>query len=367
MKNNSSLDPVEVLTSPEEDYLTSVSKFQGIPGIEITQNGRLWATWYAGGETEGPDNYVILITSTDKGKTWSKPITVIDPPGNVRAYDPTLWIDSEMRLWLFWAQCLSKKNGNIFDGVGGVWGIHTNDIESETPTWTSPVRLANGVMMNKPTIISNGEWAFPTALWYDCCGGKVSDDLKNEQHANITISEDKGNSFYFRGGADLDHRVFDEHMIVELNDKRLWMLIRTEYGIGESFSDDLGKNWSTGKDSGIPGPNSRFFIRRLESGNLLLVNHQVDHENQRLRHSLTAYLSDDDGQTWQGGLLLDERESVSYPDGKQDSDGNIWIIYDHDRCGHGHILLARFREEDIMAEKLISEHAELKIIVGKMK
>ena len=29
---------------------------------------------------------------------------------------------------------------------------------------------------------------------------------------------------------------------------------------------------------------------------------------------MTAYLSGDDGKTWGGGLLLDERERVTYPD-----------------------------------------------------
>lgn len=35
------------------------------------------------------------------------------------------------------------------------------------------------------------------------------------------------------------------------------------------------------------------------------------------RSHLTAYLSKDDGTTWTGGLMLDERRGVSYPDGQQ--------------------------------------------------
>lgn len=363
----SALEPVEVITNPEESYVSAVTEFQGIPGVEITPNGRLWATWYAGGTGEGPENYVLLITSIDKGKTWSKPIAVIDPPGNVRAYDPTLWIDPEKRLWLFWAQCLSKENGNIFDGVSGVWGIHTNDIDSEQPVWSKPVRIANGVMMNKPIELSNGEWAFPAALWKDMCGGEVEGDIKDEQCANIIISEDKGESFYRRGGVDVPDRHFDEHMITELKDKRLWMLVRTKYGIGQSFSEDIGRTWSPGEDSGLQGPNSRFFIRRLQSGNLILVNHQVDPEKPNVRQMLTAYLSVDDGRTWEGGLVLDERGGVSYPDGTQDVEGNIWIIYDFDRYRHGHILLSCIREEDIVTGKTVSDKAELKILVGQMR
>jgi hypothetical protein len=38
--------------------------------------------------------------------------------------------------------------------------------------------------------------------------------------------------------------------------------------------------------------------------------------------------SDDDGQTWQGGLVLDDREGVSYSDGFQAPDGTIFISYE---------------------------------------
>ena len=48
------------------------------------------------------------------------------------------------------------------------------------------------------------------------------------------------------------------------------------------------------------------------------------------RSHMTAFVSDDDGATWKGGLLLDDRES-SYPDGVQAEDGTLFIIYDHQR------------------------------------
>ena len=56
-----------------------------------------------------------------------------------------------------------------------------------------------------------------------------------------------------------------------------------------------------------------------------------------------------------GGLLLDERSGVSYPDGQQTADGLIRIIYDYSRTGSRHILMATFREEDVAAGKLDPE------------
>ena len=43
-----------VVWSPGEAYGNATRRFQGIPGIERAANGRLWATWYAGGDGEGP-------------------------------------------------------------------------------------------------------------------------------------------------------------------------------------------------------------------------------------------------------------------------------------------------------------------------
>ncbi len=360
------LKPAKVITNPGKKYQTCNREFQGIPGIEITPKGRMWASWYAGGENEGPENFVLLVTSSDSGKNWSEPVMVIDPPGNVRAFDPNVWIDSLGKLWFFWSQSYSKKNGHIFDGQSGVWGIYTENPETTSPVWSEPVRFAEGIMLNKPTVLSNGEWIFPTALWKDGLGeGKLSEGLGPLSGANLSVSDDQGKTFQYRGGADIPNRWFDEHMFIEKQNGLIWSLIRTSYGIGESYSSDGGKTWSSGKDTGWGGPNSRFFIRRLQSGRLLLVNHALNPKTKKYsRNNLTAYLSDDDGESWHGALMLDERDNVSYPDGVQDENGDIWIIYDHERHRHGDILFARFREEDIVAGKCISTTASLKNLIN---
>ena len=140
------------------------------------------------------------------------------------------------------------------------------------------------------------------------------------------------------------------------------MYVRTEYGVAESVSQDGGLTWSEGYPSKITGPCSRFFIRRLRSGRLLLVNHY----QFTGRSHLTASLSDDEGVTWYGHLLLDERSQVSYPDGVECEDGNIYIIYDRDRLGMGDILLSVFREEDVLAGQSCSGDVRLKIQISRI-
>jgi hypothetical protein len=102
----------------------------------------------------------------------------------------------------------------------------------------------------------------------------------------------------------------------------------------------------------------------LSSGNLLLVKHG-SMESRSSRSHLTAFVSRDDGRTWSGGLLLDERVGVSYPDGQQAADGVIRIAYDYSRVGARHILFASFREEDVAAGKDVSGAVRLRQLVSE--
>ena len=352
------LEPVAVNLAPGDAYAPAGRAFQGIPGIARAENGRLWATWYTGGDSEGPDNYVVLKTSGDDGVTWSSDVLVVDPPGPVRAYDPCAWVDPTGKLWLFWAQSYEW-----WDGRGGVWCITTDNAGDAAPTWTTPRRLAHGVMMNKPTVLASGEWLFPITFWRTVepkSPPEFTHRLENPYGSNVLVSTDQGATLRLLGHALVPETTFDEHMIVERGDDSLWMLVRTRYGIGESVSTDRGKTWSPGKPSGIPHPSARFHIRRLNSDNLLLVRHNPP--NGKSRSHLTAYVSSDDGATWEGGLVVDERPSVSYPDTVQGLDGRIYCIYDFERTGARQILMAVFTEEDIRSGAWGSAGARQRVI-----
>ena len=147
-------------------------------------------------------------------------------------------------------------------------------------------------------------------------------------------------------------------MIVERRDGSLLMYLRTTHGMSMSESFDGGFTWSAPVRTPFPSASARFFLRKLQSGNLLLVKYSNPEEPEARSH-LTAYLSDDDGKTWKGGHLLDERHGISYPDGFQADDGRIFIQYDYRReCGE--ILLAVFTEADVLAGKDVSGSVLLK-------
>lgn len=326
--------------------------FQGIPSMAVTPRGRLWATWYAGKTpAEDHNNYVVLSTSGDGGATWRE-VLIVDPDagGPVRAFDPQVWMAPDGKLRLAWTQSVHHAGT-----VAGVWFLETDKPESGDPAWGKPVRVTDGVMMCKPLVLSSGEWALPASTW-----------RKTDKSARMVVSTDRGKTWTVRGACNIPEqaRSYDEHMLVERKDGSLWLLARTAYGIGESVSTDRGITWPELKPSAIAHPSARFFITRLESGALLLVKHGPIAKRTGRSH-LTAFISTDDGKTWDGGLLLDERGGVSYPDGQQTADGLIRIVYDFSRTGKRHILMATFREEDAAAGKPVTDALRLRQLVSE--
>lgn len=347
------LEPPVINTTPGPEYDDAVRIGNMIIGIDRTPKGRLWSCWVGNGDS--PNGFFMLASSDDNGKTWSKPRVVIDPtdPPNSpqrRALVGNLWTDPLGRLWCFFDQSLG-----YFDGRGGDWYIRCDDPDAAEPKWTEPVRFADGCTLNKPTVLSNGDWLLPVSLWTrDRIGPAIlkeaHHDLDAIRMANVYASTDQGKTWTRRGGVAFPKTDFDEHMIVERKDGSLWMLARTKEGISESTSTDKGATWSEPQPSSIQNVSARFFIRRLASGNLLLVKNGPINVRLPRRSNLKAFLSTDDGKTWGKGLLIDDRSEVSYPDGFQAPDGTIHILYDWNRHTDAEILLTKFKEEDIAAQ-----------------
>jgi predicted neuraminidase len=356
--------------SAASDVAVDLTKrsWQGIPGLERTAKGRVLVSWFTGGAKEpATENTVVLTYSDDGGKTFTTPEAMALPKSDGgRTFDPCLWIDPGGRLWYIFNR--GTKDAAIRD-------VHARiaDDPDATPLVFGPeFRIGfDGVdsafRLNKPVALSTGEWLMPVTFAHHPLHDWKTDPKGWSQESTlqgVAISTDQGKSWKLRGGISSPPFAL-EGMIVELKDHRLWMLSRSN-PVGylwQSYSTNRGNSWGDGKASAIPGPGSRFFVRRLASGNLLMVNHH----KYKGRSHLTARLSEDEGQTWNEGLLIDERSGVSYPDGVQDRDGLIWIVYDRDRMAAGEILLARFREEDVKGGGNVSGAVSLKQVINRLE
>lgn len=352
--------PSIVKQNPSADeYQDGNRNWQGIPGIVKASNGRLWACWYSGGESEGQYNWSLLYTSTDDGKSWTGPVLVLDPDGALRAFDCNIWMDPDGRMWFFWSQD---------DGLNGfacnTWAMYTDDPESAQPKWSQPKLWAGGIAINDPIVLTRdsgdlkaGTWVLPTAVW----ANQYKEPLGTQNYSNCFISTDKGMSWTYRGSVTeyTGKRDCDENMIIQDEDGNLRMYIRLMgTGIEQSVSTDGGLTWSKSVNAELTRTCSRFHVRRLASGNLLMIRANPA-ANDTTRTYLTAFLSEDDGKTWPYSLLLDRRVEVSYPDAYEDADGNIYIAYDCNRWTSMEILMAKITEEDIKAGKLVTEGSVL--------
>lgn len=279
------------------NYTASKCLWLGIPSIEVTKKGRTFLTFYSGGTKEEMGNYVLLVKSED-GITFSNPIAVCFEE-EYRCFDPCLWIDPLGRLWFTWSRCPQD----------GLFGAICDDPDADEIVFSKEFFIGNNVMMNKPIVLSTGEWMFPVAVW-----NKGIRALPSNYDSNVVpkgsfayITCDKGKTFKKLGYADVKKRSFDEHMFLEMDDRVLRVFVRTSYGIGAADSYDGGNHWGNDFDTGYGGPCSRFHIRRLPSGRILLINHYRFNG----RNNLTALLSEDNRKTFPYRLLLDERNSVS--------------------------------------------------------
>jgi predicted neuraminidase len=343
--------------------------YSEIHGIAITRKGRQFISW-KGGE-DGPGAFFVLAYS-DNGKTWNEPCMVVDLhddelPCDISIEQGMIWIDPKGRLFTFFSQSFE-----LYDGRESTWFIRCDDPDADTLVWTEPQYIWHGCVITKPAVLSSGEWMLPLEL---AKRERISPEFKNFFHefddmrmSHVFVSRDEGVSWTRRGGVVVPDTDWEEPMVVELKDGRLWMLIRTSWHLMESFSLDSGTTWTQPKIARVQSTNSRFYLGRLRSGRILLVKHGAKAESAPPKHDrswLTAFLSEDEGETWKGGLVLDERPHISYPDVDQDEKGVIHIVYDHCRAGLGEILKAQVTEEDILNGKPCCPGSSMREVIIK--
>lgn len=347
-----------------DDYHSPTNRrFSGIPSIAVSQNsGRLWMTYYAS-YTDGEDsnNYSVLATSADKGESWEE-VLVADPDGKgpVRSFDPEVWIGPDGRLRWTWSERVTPvRDGDRNRFLSGgkelkqddrIWMMEL-DAETVPPKVFGAREIGRGIMMCKPIVTRDGRWLFPNAHW----GAAPS--------ACVLESRDAGRTFRELGGVTLPEEIreYDEHNLVELKTGVLRAYIRTRTNdrsgraIWQAESADGGLTWGRPHACAFMQQSSRIFVRRLKDGRLLLVKNGGTEEKLERREKMMAFVSDDDGRTWKGGLMLWEKFYCSYPDGDQGADGTIYLVFDGNRFGENReMYFARFTVDDVAAGRPVS-------------
>ncbi|MGC9319140.1 MAG: sialidase family protein [Armatimonadota bacterium] len=163
-------------------------------------------------------------------------------------------------------------------------------------------------------------------------------------HVSFTwVSDDLGEHWQRSNLIDLggegDHAGGIEPTVVELEDGRLWMLIRTYSGrFWEAYSSDEGLTWDYIRASDIEASGAPGILLRLASGRIILVwNRFAEGRPKKIgrREEISIAFSEDEGRTWtepvvvarnrtpEGGNPVEYR--ISYPDVYEHEPGEIWI------------------------------------------
>lgn len=307
--------------------LSDDRRWNGIASIERTPGGRLYVVSYTGGPKEPhPDNRVILCWSDDGGQTWTQPVTVADRDGPLACIDPCLWFDQRGRLWLQYILVSHDLSAPLSLQVS----LRCDEPDAPTPQFGDLgvfcPEAGYVYPLNRATLLDDGRIVAPLVhlqdpeepgQWY----------FARPQTLGCAISDDEGETWHLSERAEAPDAWSNENMIVELRDGRLLMLARSRAGaLWRCFSEDRGETWGEVSASEIPNHSSRFFIGRLQSGRLLLIN------NPRPgRDPMVAYLSDDEGRSWPRESTLMEGSVIAYPDAVQGPDGVIHCVIDVDR------------------------------------
>ncbi|WP_462264687.1 exo-alpha-sialidase [Mucilaginibacter sp.] len=325
---------------------------QGCPTVGM-ENGHLYAVWFNNvvGKNEEPGNYITVAVSNDSGLTWNQDALIIAPDndGN-RMSDPMLWNDNYGVLHLSYMMTVGMWDG----ATGGDWSVRLKEVNNQVVI-TKPVRMFDGDMNTKPTILSDSTHIlFPASNW------NLNLTTINGYTVTPTPSNITGAYIYKSGYTSTKDvevptkitklsttyvRIFDEHMVVDLGNNNYTLMKRTNTdGLTTMNSSDGGLTWSKEAKFTALGNTapSRFYFGKLTSGNLLLVMH-----NSTIREKLTAYLSKDNGKTWPYKVVIESRYGQSYPDVIENK-GIIYLVYDYNRRTNGQIYLTKFTEQDII-------------------
>ena len=262
-----------------------------------------------GAGDDAPSDLVTL-SSQDGGRTWSDPVTIIQPePGETAAYCPGF---------------LRLQNGEILFRyemyhtfvMNEPWSISSYacfstdecrsfSFDDKATIFSRSSHLAGS--MNDLRQLSTGRIVIPTCYME---GTALQDEGEGLAPSNTSVagtfySDDNGRTWSeCENYVYLPMRGCMEPKIEELKDGRLLMVMRTQLGsVFRSLSEDGGASWSNPQTTGLQSPESCLLLMRIpQTGDLLLIwndspyDPKFDHYGVRSPFSMAV--SKDDGVTW---------------------------------------------------------------------
>ncbi len=292
--------------------------------IEL-KDGRLclvYTRFTGGGEDHNPAD-LAMRTSSDGGQTWSEDRILVPNEGGQNVMSASLRRLKSGELLLFYL----RKDTPLYD-----CNLFVRRSTDELTTLSEAVRVTTldgyHVTNNDRVIqLSTGRLIAPAVMHteFDEQGQKVvkgpvheADYSKfiNQGIPFVYYSDDDGRSWKkdntYIAPASERKLTLQENGVVELQDGRIWMYMRTAHGFQYGcYSSDGGLSWSEPKPTSLAAPCSPATIERIPwNGHLLCVwnDHSGDHPfTPGQRTPLCVAVSTDEGQTWSKSYVLENK------------------------------------------------------------
>ena len=273
------------------------------PGICKTKSGALVVVYregYSHASGKPDDGRVMLVRSTDQGKTWSEPVVIQDDPG---ADDRNAAIEcmSDGTLCVIW----DKYGKGRYPTYGHHWAWMRTSTD-EGRTWSEPMEISKDEDVHtrsRPLDLGNGKWLIP---YSESTGRKTASSY-------FAIYDPKTRTFDEIAATPFGQRnIADETAVTRAPNGDLVALIRSNVdpALWQIVSKDDGRTWSEAKLTDIPSQFTPCDLITLSNGWLLCSFSFRERRNERL------CVSRDNGKTW------DVENSVDVFDGTPNIGGD---------------------------------------------
>jgi sialidase-1 len=230
--------------------------------------------------------------SSDGGRSWGEKTVLQENVGGKNVMSLTFQDLSETEVGMFYLHKNDFDDLDVYLRRSSDGGLSFDKASLVTDA------LGYHVMNNDRVIqLKSGRLLVPTAS---------SPDVKKDNHftCRVWISDDAGVTWRVsKGVVDYSKRGAMEPELIELEDGRILMIIRTQLGhIAASYSEDGGNTWSAASTWGVRAPEAPSTLRRIPStGDFLLIWNDSFVEGSGhggKRAPLTVAISKDEGETW---------------------------------------------------------------------
>jgi len=331
--------------------------------VTVMRDGEIVITAREASDHLAPDGRIILVRSTDGGRTWS-PKQVMYDLGNVDHRSAPItelangdWVTLDYR-----AGCGYTPEGiydpNVMTGPT-LWPVWSTDRGRTWQFAEDPVTVPGALpmveierhMIQLPggRLLIGGNYV---ELGPD---GKVA----SWDHTWIAVfrSDDNGRNWQVHGKLPFHPAVIGEPTMLRTKNGRLLMLVRSEAWRGadwrqrgmlyQSASTDDGQTWSEFQPTAMSSMSSPGHLRQLADGRILCT-----HASRNYPGSVYATVSDDEGQSWDTArtrILANDiiNYDSCYPNSGQLADGTVVTVWYANRFGRFYVTAALYRLEDV--------------------